>query len=33
MPVALTPAAVKKLIEKRNERFSTAVDEYVFSTR
>jgi hypothetical protein len=26
---SLTPAAVKKLIEKRNERFSQAVDEYV----
>ncbi|KAG9075170.1 hypothetical protein FS749_013180, partial [Ceratobasidium sp. UAMH 11750] len=27
LPIALTPAAMKKLIEKRNERFSTAVDE------
>jgi DEAD/DEAH box helicase domain-containing protein len=28
-PASLTPAAVKKLIEKRNERFSQAVDECV----
>ncbi|KAG8745683.1 hypothetical protein FRC10_007380 [Ceratobasidium sp. 414] len=29
LPVALTPAAMKTLIEKRNERFSTAVDELI----
>jgi hypothetical protein len=29
MPPALSPAEVKKLIEKRNERFKKAVDEYV----
>lgn len=29
MPPTLTPAAMKKLVEKRNERFSTAVNEYV----
>ncbi|KAG9101110.1 hypothetical protein FRC06_003338 [Ceratobasidium sp. 370] len=29
LPAALTPAAMKKLIEKRNERFSTAVDELI----
>ncbi|KAG8705624.1 hypothetical protein FRC09_002844 [Ceratobasidium sp. 395] len=29
LPVALTPTAMKKLIEKRNERFSTAVDELI----
>lgn len=28
MPPSLTPAALKKLIEKRNERFAKAVDEY-----
>lgn len=27
MPPTLTPAAMKKLVEKRNERFSNAVDE------
>ncbi|KAG9125889.1 hypothetical protein FRC07_005747 [Ceratobasidium sp. 392] len=29
LPVALTPTAMKKLIEKRNERFSAAVDEFI----
>ncbi|QRW02955.1 DEAD/DEAH box helicase [Ceratobasidium sp. AG-Ba] len=33
LPVALTPAAIKKLIEKRNERFSAAVDELVSACR
>ncbi|KAL1758264.1 hypothetical protein FB107DRAFT_207459 [Schizophyllum commune] len=28
MPPAMTPAAVKKLVEKRNERFVQAVNEY-----
>jgi hypothetical protein len=27
-PPSLTPQALKKLIEKRNERFSLAVEEY-----
>lgn len=30
-PPSLTPAAVKKLVEKRNDRFSVAVNEYDFS--
>ncbi|CAE6466970.1 unnamed protein product [Rhizoctonia solani] len=29
LPVALTPAGVKNLIEKRNERYCTAVDELI----
>ncbi|KAB5594441.1 P-loop nucleoside triphosphate hydrolase [Ceratobasidium theobromae] len=29
LPVALTPAGVKTLIEERNERFRTAVDEFL----
>lgn len=28
----LSPADVKKLIEKRNERFQLAVDEYLFKS-
>jgi DEAD/DEAH box helicase domain-containing protein len=28
LPPALTPTATRKLIEKRNERFEQAVDEY-----
>ncbi|EPQ58049.1 P-loop containing nucleoside triphosphate hydrolase protein [Gloeophyllum trabeum ATCC 11539] len=31
-PPALTPAAVKKLIEKRNERFAQSVDELLLAT-
>ncbi|KAJ6618312.1 DEAD/H helicase [Mycena sp. CBHHK59/15] len=31
-PPSLTPAAMKKLIEKRNERFSQAVDELILAT-
>lgn len=30
-PPSLTPAALKKLVEKRNERFSEAVDEFVIA--
>lgn len=29
LPPSLTPAALKKLVEKRNERFVVAVNEYV----
>jgi DEAD/DEAH box helicase domain-containing protein len=29
MPPSLTPAALKKLVEKRNELFAQAVEEYV----
>lgn len=32
LPPSLSPAAVKKLIEKRNERFEHAVNEYAFSS-
>ncbi|KAJ7286047.1 P-loop containing nucleoside triphosphate hydrolase protein [Mycena rebaudengoi] len=31
-PPSLTPAAMKKLIEKRNQRFSQAVDELILAT-
>ncbi|KAJ7632232.1 P-loop containing nucleoside triphosphate hydrolase protein [Roridomyces roridus] len=31
-PPALTPAAMKKLVEKRNEKFSKAVDELITAT-
>ena len=33
VPPALTPAATKKLVEKRNERFIQAVNEYVDGSR
>ncbi|KAF7359385.1 P-loop containing nucleoside triphosphate hydrolase protein [Mycena sanguinolenta] len=32
LPPSLTPAAMKKLIEKRNNRFSTAVNELILAT-
>lgn len=33
LPPSMNPVAVKKLIEKRNERFSQAVNEYVNQKR
>ncbi|TRM57588.1 P-loop containing nucleoside triphosphate hydrolase protein [Schizophyllum amplum] len=32
MPPAMTPAAVKRLVEKRNERFAQAVDDLIKAT-